>query len=111
MGQDVCLITSDNMDQRFLMYVLNSIVLDQLEVQKIGSTFSRVNISQILEFNVPVPDRREQQALGRKLDQASSHRSRACSILQQQISLLQERRRALITEVVTGEGQVPGVAA
>ena len=106
MGQDVCLITSDDMDQRFLMYVLNSIVLDQLEAQKIGSTFSRVNISQILEVHVPVPDLWEQRALASRLDQAASRRSRARDILQEQIRLLEERRQALISAVVSGEKSV-----
>ncbi len=110
MGQDVCLMTSENMDQLFLMYVLNSVGLDQLEVQKIRSTFSRVNISQILEIRVPVPDSTVQLTLGRTLDLAASRRSRACSILEEQINLLQERRQALIAAVVTGETPVRPVA-
>ena len=111
MGQDVCLITSDNMNQLFLMYVLNSVGLDQLEVEKIGSTFSRVNISQILEILVPVPSLDEQQALARRFDLAASRRSRACEILKRQIDLLQERRRSLITAVIAGDMPVPTIVA
>lgn len=111
MGQDVCLITSETMDQLFLMYVLNSIGLDQLEVQKIGSTFSRVNIAQILELKVPVPSRSEQDALARKLDRAALQRLRGRHVLQQQIGLLRERRQTLITAAVTGELDIPGAAA
>ena len=111
MGQDVCLISSDAMDQVFLMYALNSIGFDQLEALKIGSTFSRVNVAQILELKVPVPNRSEQDALARKLDEAASHRLRACRALQQQIDLLCERRQALITAAVTRELDIPGVAA
>ena len=103
MGQDVCLIQSNDMDQLFLMYALNSIGLDQLETQKIGSTFDRVNISQILEIRIPVPDPSEQQKLGRRFDLAASLRSRAQGILEQQIDLLQEYRKALITAAVTGQ--------
>ena len=103
MGQDVCLIQSDDMDQLFLMYALNSLGLDQLETQKIGSTFDRVNISQILEIRVPAPYPREQQELGRRFDLAASRRSRAQGILEQQIDLLQEYRTALITAAVTGQ--------
>lgn len=110
MGQDVCLIRSDDMDQLFLMYVLNSIGIDQLEVQKIGSTFSRVNISQILEIEVPVPDQCEQHALARRLDVVASRQSQACRILDKQIGLLQERRQAVITAIVTGETPVRPVA-
>ena len=106
MGQDVCLIQSNDMDQLFLMYALNSIGLDQLETQKIGSTFDRVNISQILEIRVPVPDSSEQQKLGRRFDLAASRRSRAQGTLEQQIDLLQEYRTTLITATVTGQVSV-----
>ena len=106
MGQDVCLIQSNDMDQLFLMYALNSIGLDQLETQKIGSTFDRVNISQILEIRVPVPDPSEQQKLGRRFDLAASRRSRAQGTLEQQIDLLQEYRTTLITATVTGQVSV-----
>ena len=106
MGQDVCLIQSNDMDQLFLMYALNSIGLDQLETQKIGSTFDRVNISQILEIRVPVPDPSEQQKLGRRFDLAASRRSRAQGTLEQQIDLLQEYRTTLITAAVTGQVSV-----
>ena len=111
MGQDVCLVTSDDMDQLFLVYVLNSIGVDQLDVQKLGTTFSRVNISQILEINVPVPEAGEQRGLGRRFDKAALGLKRACGALQEQMKLLAERRRALITAAVTGELHVPGVAA
>ena len=107
MGQDVCLITSDDMDQLYLMYVLNSIGVDQLEVQKVGSTFSRVNIAQILELDIPVPDRESQRSLSRRFDRSALRLSRACNLLNQQIDLLAERRQALITSAVTGEFAVP----
>ena len=103
MGQDVCLITSDDMDQLYLMYVLNSIGVDQLEAQKVGSTFSRVNVAQILELEIPVPDSLEQRSLGRGFDDAAVQLSRACAALDQQADLLVERRQALITAAVTGE--------
>ena len=110
MGQDVCLITSDDMDQLYLMYVLNSVGSDQLEVEKVGSTFSRVNIAQILELDIPVPDVGQQRVLGRRLDKAALRLSRARGALDKQISLLRERRQALITAAVTGELPIPGMA-
>ena len=91
------------MDQLYLMYVLNSIGVDQLEAQKVGSTFSRVNVAQILELEIPVPDSLEQRSLGRRFDDAAVQLSRACAALDQQADLLVERRQALITAAVTGE--------
>ena len=107
MGQDVCLITSDDMDQLYLMYVLNSIGVDQLEVQKVGSTFSRVNIAQILELDIPVPDPESQRSLSSRFDRAALRLSKARTLLNQQIDRLAERRQSLITAAVTSELIVP----
>ena len=111
MGQDVCLITSNEMDQLYLMYVLNSVGADQLEAQKIGTTFSRVNMSQIENIDIPVPDLTDQRKLSCRFDKMFSQVSRARDAFQQQIDLLQERRQALITAAVTGQLDIPAVAA
>ena len=111
MGQDVCLITSSDQDQLFLTYVLNSVGVDQLDEAKIGSTFNRVNVAQILEVSVPCPDPELQHELSRRFDHLSSLTEEARSSLARQIDLLVEHRQALITAAVTGELAVPGVAA
>ena len=111
MGQDVCLITSVDHDQLFLTYVLNTVGLDQLDVQKIGSTFSRVNISQIVEILVPVPAPAEQEEVAGELDRMSTQSRLVQAKLRHQITMLGEHRQALITAAVTGELEVSGVAA
>lgn len=102
MGQDVCLITSRNEDQLFLMYVLNTLGVDQLDEAKIGSTFNRVNIAQILEVRVPCPDPEVQTALATEFDRLFATRDAARSALHHQIDLLVERRQTLVTAAVTG---------
>jgi len=111
MGQDVCLINSPGQDQLFLTYVLNSIGVDQLDAEKIGSTFSRINVSQILELEVPTPPVHQQRSISREFDEASRSNAEVTSRLHRQIGLLEEKRGALITAAVTGEFAVPGVAA
>lgn len=111
MGQDVCLITSSSQNQRYLTYVLNTLGLDQLEENKIGSTFSRVNIAQIKNLLVPAPTPDVQANAVERLDLMSESNSRLVDALRAQIDLLVERRQALITAAVTGEIEVPGVAA
>jgi type I restriction enzyme, S subunit len=111
MGQDVCLITSPNQDQRYLTHVLNSIGVSQLEKQKIGSTFSRVNIAQIVELDIPTPALSVQRALADEFDDQQRRHQHLIQSLQDQIVLLQESRQALITAAVTGEMEIPGVAA
>jgi type I restriction enzyme S subunit len=103
MGQDVCLITSEDEDQLYLSYVLNSIGVDQLEVEKLGTTFSRINVAQILELRVPAPDPSHQRELSSKFDRERQRMDRLASSLACQVDLLAEYREALITAAVTGE--------
>jgi type I restriction enzyme S subunit len=93
------------------MYALNSIGVDQLERDKIGSTFSRVNVAQIVEIVVPSPSPAEQTEIAAFFDGLVARRDETTSRLTQQIGLLMEHRRALITAAVTGELEIPGVAA
>ena len=111
MGQDVCLITSRDQDQLYLMYLLNSVGRDLLDEAKIGSTFSRVNIEQIVEMRLPIPAVAAQRSLGQQFDSMSRQTQRLSEDLARQIELLVERRQAMITAAVTGELDIPGVAA
>lgn len=111
MGQDVCLVTSDEQNQLFLTCVLNSVGVDQLDQAKIGSTFNRVNIAQILELSVPCPHPEVQRGVARQLDARSRARDATKATLLRQIDLLVEHRQALITAAVSGELEIPGVAA
>ncbi|MGI8791762.1 MAG: restriction endonuclease subunit S [Acidimicrobiales bacterium] len=111
MGQDVCLITSDDQDQLYLTYVLNSLGIDQLDEAKIGSTFSRINVAQILDLLIPWPEPSAQRQLAAQFDRIVTSHDRLRASLSRQIELLVEHRQALITAAVTGETVVPGVAA
>lgn len=103
MGQDVCLITSDGQDQLYLSYVLNSVGVDQLQVEKLGTTFSRINVAQILELRVPAPEPSEQRQLAATFSRERQRVNQLVAKLTRQIDLLAERRQALITAAVTGE--------
>jgi type I restriction enzyme S subunit len=106
MGQDVCLITSRDQDQLYLSYVLNTIGSDQLDVEKLGTTFSRINISQILELQIPVPPPETQRRLADEFDRAANRIDSLVHALNRQIELLAEHRQALITVSVTAEQAV-----
>ncbi len=111
MGQDVCLIRSADQDQRYLSYLLNTIGLDQLEEQKIGSTFNRINVARVLSLSVPCPSIADQRRIADQLDEATDRTSALVAAADRQVALLLERRRALITAAVTGQLEIPGVAA
>jgi type I restriction enzyme, S subunit len=57
------------------------------------------------------PPLRQQEQLAQTLDDELSRVRRLSKLLQDQILLLQEHRQTLITAAVTGQLDIPGVAA
>jgi type I restriction enzyme S subunit len=64
-----------------------------------------------MSIRMPLPPEAEQQAIVGELDRLVGSSREAVRLLSKQIDLLRERRQALITAAVTGELEVPGVAA
>lgn len=97
---------------RFLMYCLRAAAsLDVFAVEGNQSTIVHLTGEKLREHRFPFPPLAEQ---ARVVDELDAHRDRVELItrrLDQQIKLLQEHRQALITAAVTGELEVPGVAA
>lgn len=104
MGQDVCLIRSTHFEPVYLEALLNShFVVEQLQSIMVGSTFKRINISQIKEFKLLVPSPQEQSEILVYMKSKTTQIDTAISGIQQEIALLQEYRQALIFEAVTGK--------
>ncbi len=104
MGQDVCLIRSHMQNQLFLNYLLHSpFMIQQLEKILIGSTFKRINISEIKSLLIIVPPRDEQDAICKSIDLSLKVYNTATSKLEREIELLREYRTRLIADVVTGK--------
>jgi type I restriction enzyme S subunit len=110
MGQDVCVIRSDSASQLWLTYMLNSVGLDQLQEMKVGATFDRVNIDQLLNLKIPSPPLRIQAKCARALDASEEKVRRVTATIARQVALLSEYRQAVVSAVVTGEAEVPGAA-
>jgi len=70
------------------------------------TNLASTNSSKILAFKIPLPEVVEQRRLVQTVQRRLSDIQRMKSLLERQISLLQERRRALITAAVTGEFDV-----
>jgi type I restriction enzyme S subunit len=110
MGQDVCLITSDIQNQRYLNYLLHSwFMSEQLEQLMVGPTFKRINISNIRSFVVLVPPRQEQDAICRELDEEVMKLTNLKTNAENEIYFLREYHTRLIADVVTGKLDVRGV--
>ncbi len=111
MGQDVCLIRTRREDGRFLNYFLRSLAMKhQLSQLLIGSTFNRINVSDIKVLRLLYPPAEEQRAIARHLDEAVSGLDRSRESAEREIALLREYRTRLITDVVTGKLDVRGVS-
>ena len=76
-----------------------------------GATLRTIGIPDIKKFVVPLPPLDEQDAIVREVEEVRSVAAKAITALDRQVSLLMERRQALITAAVTGELDIPGVAA
>jgi type I restriction enzyme S subunit len=64
-----------------------------------------------LRMPMPLPPLHEQEAIVRHLSAITERHQEAIHALSQQVDILRERRQALITAAVTGELDIPGVAA
>jgi type I restriction enzyme S subunit len=110
-GQDVVLIKSTDQNGRFLNYILHSgLMAAQLETLLVGSTFKRINVAQIRSLAVTCPPKAEQDAIAAFLGAQTSDYTMLSADASRAITLLQERRSALISAAATGRIDVRGLA-
>jgi type I restriction enzyme S subunit len=95
---------------RFLFWWL---VLHRRHLLDLAYGAGQPNISQetIRSLRVPIPDVDTQETMAASLDTESARAGKMKSALAHQIDLLREYRQALITSAVTGELEIPRVAA
>ena len=104
MGQDVCTIRSVWENQRWLNYYLcSNAMLNQLTTILVGSTFNRINVSEIRELITPVPPRQQQDEIADYLDRETAKIDALVTRVQEAIDRLKELRTALISAAVTGK--------
>ena len=112
MGQDVCIIRSAWENQRWLNYYLHSNTMsNQLATILVGSTFDRINVSEIRELITPVPPRQEQDDIAAFLDCESARIDALVVKVREAVDRLRELRTALISAAVTGKIDVRETAA
>lgn len=96
----------------FLEYVLNSDWTQKhVEAHSVGTIQSHFNVAAMKDLPIPRAPLGEQHAAVKKLGQLTCQIDEAVRCLGSQIALLQERRQTLITAAVTGELDIPGLAA
>lgn len=93
---------------QYAVYALSSqYVYQQGFSDTMGSTSPHVNISSIRNFCIPIPPLNEQPELAQYLREKCSQIDQLISIKQSKIEKLEQYKRSLIYEYVTGKKEVP----
>jgi len=107
MGQDVCLLRKrkQELSTDYLQSVFGSrIITDQLTDLMVGSTFKRVNVRQIKNFRIPMPDPAEQDAIAVALSDADA----LIESLEQLLAKKRHIKQGAMQELLTGKKRLPG---
>jgi type I restriction enzyme S subunit len=101
-----------DIDPRFLEYCAGSKAFSAaVESDAVTSTISNFNAEKYGEVRLPDLEQSAQRAIADYLDKETSRIDAVTVTLERQIKLLREHRQALIANAVTGDLEVPRVAA
>lgn len=93
--------------QRYMFWILNSHLFDSyIEYIKSGSTISHLYQNKFVRFYFPIPPKEEQEQIVNYLDTYSSNIQKAIKVIQTEIDKLEEYKKILIHDVVTGKMRV-----
>ena len=101
-------VLCDGVDREFIAIVLD---VASRQMHRQGVSIDSLNFTMWKELRVPLPTLLIQQALVSRVHSVERRLTGISDRLERQIELLRERRQALITAAVTGELEIPGVAA
>ncbi len=107
----VMLVRQGKFNSDWLCFVMNSrVVRFQVETVQYGAAQEQFNINHAVEFVIPQPPRAEQDALASFLTSETTRLGNLEVEARTAITLLQERRTALISAAVTGQIDVRRLA-
>lgn len=108
----VMLIRKRDFESRWLCYVMNSrMVRYQVEIVQYGAAQEQFNISHAVNFWIATPKLDEQKGIAAFLDDETAKLDTLTTEAKTAITLLQERRTALISAAVTGKIDVRGLVS
>lgn len=105
-SQHVSLVRPDSriLDGRWLGYMIaSSVVQSELMGSQYGGTKTQLSLPDIRNIRIPDIPLEEQRRLVREVERTEELINRQKSLRKKQLSLLAERRQALITAAVTGQ--------
>ncbi|MFR9957008.1 restriction endonuclease subunit S [Corynebacterium striatum] len=111
-NQHVCVIRPDltSIDSTFLHYLWSTLGQEWVFRNQNGATREALTFREIRAATFPVPSISTQRRIVEKVQKDLLALNQTLSIKRQQLSLLNEQRRSLIFEYVTGKRRVSGVA-
>ena len=112
LGQRMMMLrVSKEVESTYLMWFLNSLcVYNQVRCMVGGATSPHVNIADVVNFYIVNPPIEEQQGITGKISLEAKRIDTLLAESQKAITLLKERRSALISAAVTGKIDVRGYA-
>lgn len=101
---------SDTYETRFLFYVLQTDVFTDWyrNIDSGASTIKHLFQGDFVHFVFPLPPVEEQRLIVREIDSEVSRLDHAISLIEEQVSMLEDHKRSLIQEIVT-KGLNPSV--
>lgn len=103
---------SSSVNARWLMYALKSeLAQEQFRQKEVGATITGINIEDLKRIRLLVPPRVDQDKMVETVEFVQRIQWGLLHGLARQEILLRERRQSLITAAVTGQLEIPGVAA
>jgi type I restriction enzyme S subunit len=102
----------DSVEPRYLRWALQSDeFLDQVIARSVGISYPSINVDDLLDITVAMPEREIQIVIADRFDRANGALRCVAEATNRELAALGERRQALITAAVTGQIEIPGVAA
>lgn len=104
-GQDTVLLKPEKVDRFFLFFKLQSHIVQRRIIKLAGgSTFSRINLSDIRKLRIDLPPLPEQN----RIAQILSTWDKAITTTEQLLANSQQQKKALMQQLLTGKKRFPG---
>lgn len=100
---------NNNMHNRFLNYIIGTDMFKEMVSVDIdyAGTQGNLNVADLREVKIPVPPIQEQQAIAEYLDKKYAEIDAITTKKKEQLNILEQYKKSLIYEYVTGKREVP----
>lgn len=98
---------SENVNNHFILYCLNTYCMSECEVESKGTTRVRISLDIARRLTIFLPPYEEQNTIAAYLDRKCYELDEAIKYKKEQLNTLNEYRKSIIYEYVTGKKEVP----